>query len=705
MTNGAFGFMTQGDAMKGRIDPEQVLGHLPDGLVVLDETGRILYANAKVRDWTGGRDSLKGKSCFRVFRQRMERCPNCGALEGKNGRSIETACVLDEDDVFPKGMEVIATDGRNRLGPKQTVLLSFRQPLSSSSIDEKEGQTNLQLQGLNEQLRERVKELDCLYDIAGPAPLDWSTQDLLQFVANRVPASWYYSDQASARIRLLGMTVYSRNYRPGHWRMISDIYLDGETAGSLEIHYPKDVTEDEDAPFLEEEHRLLEAITRQIEVQIARKRSEEALQVSQENLRLTLRSIADGVITINPQGRITRLNPKAEKLTGWSWTEAVGRPLEDVFQIENTKAGLAARELSRRVVGNGETVELGNDTQLHARDGVRRQIGDSAAPVRDRTGTIIGGVIVFSDVTAKHQAQKRLEESEENFRLLAENARDLIYRIRLKPEMAFEYVSPAATMMTGYTPEEHYEDPMLGFKIIYEPDRDKLAAVMEGDYDFGEPLVLRWQKKDGSIIWVEQKNVPIFDEQGEWIGLEGIARDITKRKQDEAWIRYLSFHDVLTGLNNRAYLQEAMDRLTSERQLPMSIIMADLNGLKLVNDTFGHQVGDQMLIEAAELLRECCRKEDIIVRFGGDEFVILLPQADEATARAIAKRLTGSAQASLKRDTWPVSMAIGYSVRTDLQQGLDELIGVAEDDMYQNKKELTDKASTALLERVMSIIA
>ncbi len=125
--------------------------------------------------------------------------------------------------------------------------------------------------------------------------------------------------------------------------------------------------------------------------------------------------------------------------------------------------------------------------------------------------------------------ESALRESERRFRMIAEHAQDLIYRIRLHPDQQFEYVSPSATKITGYTPEEHYADPNLGSKLVHPEDRAKLQQAAQSPSD--EPLVLRWVRKDGRVIWTELQNTPIYDDEGRMIALEGIARDITTRKE------------------------------------------------------------------------------------------------------------------------------------------------------------------------------
>ncbi len=163
---------------------------------------------------------------------------------------------------------------------------------------------------------------------------------------------------------------------------------------------------------------------------------------------------------------------------------------------------------------------------------------------------------------AHQRAEKALQESEARFRLLAEQAQDLIYRIQLAPEIQFEYVSPSATTITGYTPEDHYADPQLGFKLVHPDDHPILEAVSRSKTPYDAPIVLRWVKKDGSVIWTEQRNTPIYDETGNMVALEGIARDITERKRTEEALRQ-------SEQKFRSVIEQSTD----------SIVMCDENGL------------------------------------------------------------------------------------------------------------------------------
>jgi PAS domain S-box-containing protein len=141
------------------------------------------------------------------------------------------------------------------------------------------------------------------------------------------------------------------------------------------------------------------------------------------------------------------------------------------------------------------------------------------------------------DVTQRTRAEQRLKESEERFRLLAEHAKDIIYRYRLKPTPGFEYVSPSATDITGYTPEEHYADPELGLKLVHPDDKHILEAFLGSPESANRALTLRWISRDGRVIWTEQQISPFYDAQGELVAIEGIGRNITERKEVEDALR------------------------------------------------------------------------------------------------------------------------------------------------------------------------
>jgi len=166
--------------------------------------------------------------------------------------------------------------------------------------------------------------------------------------------------------------------------------------------------------------------------------------------------------------------------------------------------------------------------------------------------------------------------------------------------------------------------------------------------------------------------------------VSGIVASYLERKTTEGKVRYLSFHDKLTGLYNKAYFEEEIVRLDTERQLPLSLVMGDVNGLKIINDAFGHTAGDALLHAAAQVLKDVCRKEDIIARWGGDEFVILLPKTSPDAVREIIRRIRRGLETTAYEHV-PLSMALGAAVKETPETDIRQVFRAAEDRMYHNK--------------------
>ena len=158
-----------------------------------------------------------------------------------------------------------------------------------------------------------------------------------------------------------------------------------------------------------------------------------------------------------------------------------------------------------------------------------------------------------------------------------------------------------------------------------------------------------------------------------------------KRKDKEEEITYMSYHDSLTDLYNRRYFEEEFNRLNVARQLPITIILGDVDNLKLINDNFGHKKGDELLIELSRILKASVREEDLVSRWGGDEFGIILPNTDHQTAEQVIKRIEKGCQASDLKP-FPPSISLGFAVKTEVEQSLDEIFAAAENKMYQNKE-------------------
>ncbi|NSW77302.1 MAG: diguanylate cyclase, partial [Candidatus Atribacteria bacterium] len=396
---------------------------------------------------------------------------------------------------------------------------------------------------------------------------------------------------------------------------------------------------------------------------------------------VTLRSLGDAVITTDAEGEATFLNPVAEKLTGWSQEEARGKPVEEVFRIVNEKTGEPVESPVQRVLRSGKTVGLANHTLLIHRDGEKIAIDDSGAPILDEGGVIRGVVLVFRDVTERRRLEAQIRESERNYRLLFNSMLDgfaLLERIICDGETVDYRVLEANPSLKRLLPhfdrvegklvselfpnwKEQFRLPLLN-RLSADPPQKHEVAIPELD-----------------AFW----EITSFTISPERIGV--VIADITARKKAEEKIRYFTFHDSLTGLYNRLFAEEELKRLDDGRHLPLSILFADLNGLKFVNDTFGHHRGDLVLQEAAQVLRNSCRESDIVARFGGDEFLIILPSTPSSTLAEIAERINARSLEVQGEDPFFLGPSVGLATKNDPSQDLWAIIQEAEEHSYERK--------------------
>lgn len=285
---------------------------------------------------------------------------------------------------------------------------------------------------------------------------------------------------------------------------------------------------------------------------------------NRENLRITLMSIGDGVITTDLNAKITNINPVALHLLGLTYEEAIGEDVTKVMEMFNKHTGEKVPNPVLKVIGKRQSVKLEKDTVLKSKKGTEYEISDSASPIMDETGKIFGVVLVFRDMTTEF---------------------------------------------------------------------------------------------------------------------------ITRRE-----VEYLSFHDRLTGIYNRNYLENKFLDLEQSNDKDVAVIMGDVNGLKITNDAFGHKFGDMLLQEISTILELSSPMEKThLVRWGGDEFVIIVEQTNREEVEQITKRIIDNCLTFESNSPVVPSISLGYALKTSTDQNLYRTLIRAEDMMYENK--LTEKDS------------
>ncbi|NLG87930.1 MAG: diguanylate cyclase [Clostridiaceae bacterium] len=259
------------------------------------------------------------------------------------------------------------------------------------------------------------------------------------------------------------------------------------------------------------------------------------------------------------------------------------------------------------------------------------------------------------------------------------------------------YANHAFYSMAGIPAPKKYPVPLrsLLYSIPYESLRGVLAQYNENnrDVDKNYSIPIMIPTKDG-MKWIELYSARINHDDTSAVFITFL--NITEKIIAEKEIRYLAYHDKLTGLYNRGFFEEEVNRIDVERSLPISIIISDLNGLKLTNDVFGHLQGDKLLTKFAEILKRVCRKEDVVARWGGDEFAVLLPGTDNETAGRICERIR---KESIAEKNVPIALSIsmGYATKYNTSESLIDVLKMAENMMYREKLSESRKIRQAIL--------
>ena len=366
------------------------------------------------------------------------------------------------------------------------------------------------------------------------------------------------------------------------------------------------------------------------------------------------------------------INQAFEKITGVSrkeiinnrYTEVIAKPMDGGFDWISTYGEVAM---------TGKRIELKEYSQDLNR--WYNIIAYSNEPGYFTT--------IFNDITEEKETEEKLKLKQVELDTFFTSNLDLLCIANKKGE--FLRLNPEWENTLEYSIEELKGKNILDY---VHPDDYELTSNMinqDNDKSIIKQFSNRCKSKSGKYKYIEWRIKSIED----LIYIS--AREVTKQKEIELEkerkqkeIEYLSFHDHLTKLYNRRFFETELKRLDTKRNLPLTIIIGDVNGLKLLNDSFGHAVGDELLIKIAQILKKVCRADDIIVRIGGDEFAILLPQTTEDVAKKIIERIHKKcAEESI--NGVEISIALGYATKTYKEYKIQKILKEAEDIMYENK--------------------
>ncbi|MGM0411137.1 MAG: PAS domain S-box protein [Bacillota bacterium] len=439
-----------------------------------------------------------------------------------------------------------------------------------------------------------------------------------------------------------------------------------------------------------------------------RKKAEEELEVQKAYFEQLFERSPDAIALLNINSKIRDINESFTKLFGYEKNEIIGKQINELIIPDKSKE--KAYNMSSRI-RKGEIVQ--EELQRIDKKGNKIDVYHLAYPI-ELENEKVGIYALYRDIRDRKKLEKNLRESKNKIEKLHEIALEM-ESIDNEDEIYKLTVRAAENILNfDVCSLDIVEDNMFVVKArssgVKDDGIDEKAPVNTGVagkvYKMGESVLTNNIDDEpdaapAKSTYRSAMTVPIdkygifqvistkendFDEVDLELTELLIAHTSAaiKRIRAEKRIKYLGYHDSLTDLYNRTYFEEEMSRLDVSRNLPFSIIVGDLNNLKKVNDKYGHDCGDEVIKHAAEILQNSCREEDILARWGGDEFGLLLPSTDKSTAQKIASRIQREMTNYSYKDI-NVDLALGVATKTKNSEDINEIFKEADDNMYENK--------------------
>jgi diguanylate cyclase (GGDEF)-like protein/PAS domain S-box-containing protein len=418
------------------------------------------------------------------------------------------------------------------------------------------------------------------------------------------------------------------------------------------------------------------------------KKAAEKLIESEEKYRLLVSQMKQGLafheVICNESGRVIDYrflyaNEQFEKMTGFQREKILGKTVREIWP--ETKNYWI--EKYGQVGITGEILEFEQYFK-------RKSVFYNVLVYSPQPGQFAS---VVTDMTDRKKMEKIIFEEKELLKITLLSVGDGV--ITTDKLGKVNLLNKVAEQLTGWTMEEAYCQSFEEvFPVINEFTREICKNIQTEVLDCGRTVELANHAvlicKNGLEMPIENTAAPIRDEEGKINGMVLVFRDFTEKKKKQEKIKHLSFHDSLTGLYNRRFFEEELIRLDVKRNLPITLVMADVNGLKLANDAFGHLAGDRLLQKAAEVIKNECRVDDILARIGGDEFVLLLPRTNSDQAATIVKRINDALvrQRVVSNDmlsSFVLSISFGWDSKLEETEDIAVVFKKAEDFMYRRK--------------------
>lgn len=418
-----------------------------------------------------------------------------------------------------------------------------------------------------------------------------------------------------------------------------------------------------------------------------RKKTEELIKQNEEKYGAILENIEEGYYELNLKGHFIYATDVAAKIAGLPKEGFLGRNFSEFCDEEDAKALF---EIYNKVYTSGRPASNVR-YRVTLEDGTRKVLQASASLIRDAEGIPIGFRGIMSDITARFEAEEALKESEERHRTVLEVSPDPI--IVRDSDRKISYINPSFTRVFGWTLDECRGKALDFVPKESLPETNEMIEKIERGKSFSG-VETRRLTKDGRLVNVSISAAVFSDRSGRSLGSVITFQDITERKQAEEELNYVAYNDVLTGLPNRkSFYMKLEDMLLQSRRRSSdntwALMFMDLDRFKHINDTLGHDIGDELLKKTADRIKECLRESDHVFRLGGDEFTIILTHvAQDLDVAKVAEKLmeTVSRRCIIKGHELTTSASIGISVYPNDGQDVEVLVKNADMAMYAAKE-------------------
>lgn len=405
---------------------------------------------------------------------------------------------------------------------------------------------------------------------------------------------------------------------------------------------------------------------------------------------------------LDPSARVTLWNKAAEHISGYSRDEVLGH--DDIWERLYPDPDYRESVTAKVIEILGEGIEVENlETRICCRDGRHKIISWNSRRFFYESGEM-GSIAIGRDVTEHKQMQKMLRARDQQLAILMANVPGMVYRRRSNADWTLRFVSSGCLGLTGYTADDLIDDRAVSYASLVHPeDRERIQARTHKGSQDNQSFTLEYRilHRNGQPRWVWEQGRVVHTEDGPH--LEGIIVNITDRKRMERQLEQLAVQDPLTGLHNRRELQLALEdqALRADReQQPLSLLWVDIDSFKSINDGRGHLIGDEVLRKVAHVLHDHMRAEDLAARYGGDEFVVVLPGMDSTSAMRLAETMQHALRAiqvKLPDDgILRITASIGVATLPEHASDAESLTDAADRAMYRAKRSGRDQVCYAM---------